>query len=486
MENQYNFALSRLNGRLYVPYQHDGLKWMLGMENQTSGPKGGFLCDEMGLGKTVQLISMLLGNPRPRTLIIVPKSIISQWAQEITLFAGSHIDINVFDGPNRKLETASVTIAPYSLLSVKGSKPDATTPLHHVKWDRIILDEAHEIRNRKSKNFKNIHKLHSDIRWIVTGTPVYNSLDDFISLCMFLGLDQNFVQYKHTEIRDIYILRRTKDDLALVNSRLQLPPCKFENVELDMYEEEMALYQHVFLEAQGTIQEACRSTSSYKNMIILECLLRARQCMIWPQMYYDGMAFKNKIEAIKWDGRSKKMETLFRMIEEHPNEKSLIFCQFRGEMNLIQAHFSSRRHVFKLDGSVSKEGRVAQIDSFKQSPEGSIFIIQIKCGGVGLNLQEATRVYITGPSWNPATELQAIGRSHRMGQNHVVHVKKLIYKESCRFVSVEEEMMKLQGHKSIICSEVLNDTRIKNQIPTGDRQPSASISIMDIKKIFRA
>ena len=248
----------------------------------------------------------------------------------------------------------------------------------------------------------------------------------------------------------------------------------------------MALYQHVFLEAQGTIKEACRSTSSYKNMIILECLLRARQCMILPQIYYDGMAFKNKIEAVKWDGRSKKMETLFGMIEEHPNEKSLIFCQFRGEMNLIQAHFSSRRHVFKLDGSVSKEGRVAQIDSFKQSPEGSIFIIQIKCGGVGLNLQEATRVYITGPSWNPATELQAIGRSHRMGQNQVVHVKKLIYKESCRFVSVEEEMMKLQGHKSIICSEVLNDTRIKNQIPTGDRQPSASISIMDIKKIFRA
>jgi len=54
MENQYKFALSRLNGRLYVPYQHDGLKWMLGMENQTSGPKGGFLCDEMGMGKSVQ------------------------------------------------------------------------------------------------------------------------------------------------------------------------------------------------------------------------------------------------------------------------------------------------------------------------------------------------------------------------------------------------------------------------------------------------
>ena len=209
--------------------------------------------------------------------------------------------------------------------------------------------------------------------------------------------------------------------------------------------------------------------------------------MIWPQMYYDGMAFKHKLDQTPiYEGRSKKMETLFRLIDEHPDEKSLIFCQFKGEMNLIQKHLYGRRHVFRLDGSVSKDGRSAQIENFKASPGGSVFLIQIKCGGVGLNLQEATRVYITGPSWNPATELQAIGRSHRMGQTQVVHVKKLIYKESVRFISVEEEMMKLQGHKSVICSEVLNDPRVKNQIPTGDREPSASISILDIKKIFRA
>ena len=58
-----------LNGRLFAPYQRDGVKWMLGMEAQTSGPKGGFLSDEMGLGKTVQLISTMLANPKDRTLI---------------------------------------------------------------------------------------------------------------------------------------------------------------------------------------------------------------------------------------------------------------------------------------------------------------------------------------------------------------------------------------------------------------------------------
>jgi SNF2 family DNA or RNA helicase len=176
------------------------------------------------------------------------------------------------------------------------------------------------------------------------------------------------------------------------------------------------------------------------------------------------------------------METLFEMVESHPNEKSLIFCQFRGEMNYIQNQLKCP--VFRIDGSVSKEERVKQIEGFKKAVSGAVFIIQIKSGGQGLNLQEATRVYITGPSWNPATELQAIGRSHRTGQTQPVYVKKLVYKECPRFVSVEEEMMALQGHKSIVCSKVLNDERIEKQIPVN--RTSSKISILDIKKIFKA
>ena len=102
IEHQYTLAKNSLNGRLFVPYQREGVLWMLTMENQTSGPKGGFLCDEMGLGKTVQLVSTILGNRMPRTLIIVPKSIITQWVQEINRFAPT-LTVGVFDGPDRKL-----------------------------------------------------------------------------------------------------------------------------------------------------------------------------------------------------------------------------------------------------------------------------------------------------------------------------------------------------------------------------------------------
>jgi SNF2 family DNA or RNA helicase len=478
IEDQYTLAKDTLHGRLFAPYQREGVLWMLTMESQTSGPKGGFLCDEMGLGKTVQIVSTMLGNPKGRTLIVVPKSIITQWVEEINRFA-PNLTINIFDGPDRRIREADVTIAPYSLLSIHEK-----SPLHMVQWDRVVLDEAHEIRNKKSKLFKSVCRLQTQIKWIVTGTPVFNSMEDFVSLCTFLGLSKIVVQGMTSKIKDIYILRRTKEDLAQINERLRLPPCYFENVELEMFPDEKQLYEIVFLEAQDTIREAFRHAQSLnaKNMIILECLLRARQAMIWPQMYLDGVAKQNETQAEKWVGRSNKMETLFRMIDGHPDEKTLIFCQFRGEMNHIQKNVT--RPVYRIDGSVPKDDRVRQIEGFKKAPPGAVFIIQIKCGGQGLNLQEATRVYITGPSWNPATELQAIGRAHRTGQTKPVYVKKLVYKECSRFVSVEEEMMALQGHKSIVCSKVLNDERIENQIPVN--RTSDKISILDIKKIFKA
>ena len=485
IEDQYTLAKNSLNGRLFAPYQREGVLWMLNMEDQRSGPKGGFLCDEMGLGKTVQLVSTMLGNPKPRTLIIVPKSIITQWVEEIKRFA-PNLTVGVFDGPERKIKDVDVTIAPYTLLTLKGGSVDAKTPLHMVSWDRVILDEAHEIRNKKSKLFKSVCRLQTQIKWIVTGTPVFNSMEDFVSLCTFLGLSKVVVQGMTNKVKDIYILRRTKDDLAKINERLQLPPCYFENVELEMYPDEKQLYEIVFLEAQETIRDAFRNTMSInaKNMVILECLLRARQCMIWPQMYLDGVAKQNETQAEKWVGRSKKMETLFEMVKSHPNEKTLIFCQFRGEMNYIQQQLASSYPVFRIDGAVPKEERVKQIEGFKKAPSGAVFIIQIKSGGQGLNLQEATRVYITAPSWNPATELQAIGRSHRTGQTQPVYVKKMVYRECPRFVSVEEEMMALQGHKSIVCSKVLNDERIEKQIPVN--RTTDKISILDIKKIFKA
>jgi SNF2 family DNA or RNA helicase len=130
---------------------------------------------------------------------------------------------------------------------------------------------------------------------------------------------------------------------------------------------------------------------------------------------------------------------------------------------------------------VERELRNTRIKNFQTSKGGSVFLIQIKAGGQGLNLQEATRVYITTPSWNPATEMQAIARSHRTGQTQKVVVRKLVYTGTEELPSIEETMMALQNHKSTVCAEVLNDPRLATQIPVA----SKNVSIRDIKKIFR-
>jgi SNF2 family DNA or RNA helicase len=216
-------------------------------------------------------------------------------------------------------------------------------------------------------------------------------------------------------------------------------------------------------------------------MDLLEALLRTRQVCVWPQLYFDGMALKGD-EHKKWTGRSKKMETLVEMLKEHPKEKSLIFCQFTEEMDHLQVLLGSLdRKIFRLDGSVPDDHRTARRNEF-QLPDaniGAIFLIQIKAGGVGLNLQQATRVYITAPHWNPATEIQAIGRAHRTGQTQKVTVRKLIYKGDEEYPSVEESIMVLQETKSKVCAEVLNDTRLRDQVPTIKK-----VGLQTIRKIF--
>ena len=486
----YKLATSKLQGRLIAPYQREGVLWMLMRELGKSSVKGGFMCDEMGLGKTVQIISTILGNPGKKTLIVVPKSIVNQWKEELKKFAPDLV-VFVFDGPTRDMNKqvfteTDVVIAPYSVMVKKGKPKGTATEMHRFHWGRIVLDEGHEIRSSSSKIHASLKSLASDIRWLVTGTPVYNSMNDFVALCDFLGIPKTVVQGLTDKVRKTYVMRRTKQDVSEFNTRLELPPCDFQNVELDMYPEELRIYKEVYEKSQDVIRELFKKENvGMHAMHILECFLRTRQVMIWPQLYVDGMAKKDDEISEPWEGRSKKMETLFQLIASHPNEKSLVFCQFVEEMNHIENTLLEKGHtVFRIDGSVDQAVRVQRLVDFKKFDGGCVFVIQIKSGGQGLNLQEATRVYITAPSWNPATELQAIARSHRTGQTHKVVVRKLIYTGTEELPSIEESMMDLQGHKSVICSEVLNDPRLAGQIPACKKGTTEALTIREIKKIF--
>jgi SNF2 family DNA or RNA helicase len=459
-----------------LSHQHVGVAWLLARERAGDYP-GGFLCDEMGLGKTVQLIATILQNPVRRTLVIVPKSIVTQWRSEVAKFAPD-LSVHLFDGAKRVIDRdAQVTIAPYSVLPQRKGSP--ASPLLNITWDRVILDEGHEIRNAKSKTHIACNALCARIRWVVTGTPVFNSIKDFAALGAFIGIPRSHVQCYSDDIRQKYLLRRTKEDCT----RFSLPPCDIETVELDMNEKEVALYDQVWSRSQQTVSEIFASGGENNHqMELIEALLRVRQVMAWPQLYIDGRARKEGQDPDAWTGGSVKMDFLIDSIKSHPGEKSLIFAQFMGEMDEIHLRLKAADFkVFRIDGGVDTERRAARIERFKKTDKPCAFIIQIKAGGVGLNLAEASRVYITTPAWNPATELQAIARAHRNGQMKKVHVKKLIYKGSEKLPSIEQSILDLQGHKSVVCAEVLQDDRLRSQLPTASKN---GVTVRAVRKIF--
>jgi len=443
-------------------HQESGVNWLVNREYGKL-PRGGFLCDEMGLGKTIQLIETMVRNPLKRTLVVVPKSIVTQWSQELDR---RNMSVHIYDGPNRKhSDTKPIVLAPYSVIA----------DLVGTSWDRIILDEGHEIRNPKSKVFKTLCSIKADVRWVVSGTPVFNSMRDFVTLCQFVGISAGTVSREYDRIRNEYVLRRTKADVDLMGET----PLTFENVEIDMYPEEEHLYHQAFIAGQDFIREAGVDANS---MEILECLLRVRQVMVWPQLYLDGMATKHAHDPEAYMGRSRKHETLIEFIAEHPDEKTLVFTQFTGETDRIQELLVARNvPTFRLDGNVDTIERVERIQAFKAAGPNAVFLIQIRAGGVGLNLQEASRVYITAPAWNPATELQAIGRSHRTGQTKPVIVKKLIYKDvSDELPSIEQSIVNLQLAKSKVCADVLGDRKLEQQVPG-----VVSMKLRTIAKLFK-
>jgi SNF2 family DNA or RNA helicase len=405
---------------LQAPHQVEGVAWLLKREKSPKAPFGGLLCDEMGLGKTIQMIELMVRNFKAHTLIVVPKSLVQQWVSEIKRFVPA-FTVCVYDGANRKYTPSDICVCPYSVL---------VDLVNEREWGRVILDEGHEIRNRSSLVYKTAMKLRSKIKWILTGTPVFNRYRDFISLCEFVGITRTNLVQDSDGVRNEYVLRRTK--------KMDVP-LTFQNVELEMYDSERELYERVYDELQE-----CE--------FVLEVILRCRQVCAWPQTYFDGMHKKFGGELKVWEGSTAKMDTLVAFVKSHPREKSLVFTQFYGETHEIQRRLVNLgRDVFILDGQT--ENREFVVESFRKScDEGAVFIIQIKTGGVGLNLQVASRVYITQPSWNPATELQAIARSYRSGQTVPVIVKKLVYAE-CD--AVDNEITELQCRKSKICARVV-------------------------------
>ncbi len=442
------------NGELR-DYQKAGVDWLYFLKEYSFG---GILADDMGLGKTIQSIILLLKEKSENntSLIVAPTSVIFNWIDEIEKFSPSlkildhtgiereRTDNSVFNNYDVVLSSYGVLLRDYELLS-------------QVQFHYIILDESQKIKNPTSKTGRVVRSLNAKHRLCLTGTPIENNLAELWSQMAFLnpGLLGSFKNFNDSFVKPIsknndddslnllkrtiypFILRRTKDVVAL-----DLPE-KTETIHFcEMEKSQEKVYKFwknsIRLEILKEIDEKGIKKSGFK---VMEGLLRLRQICNHPILVQKD-----------YKKESSKFEEFKMMLEKVVAEghKVLVFSQFVQMLALMKNHLDKNNIKYEyLTGSTRKRKEV--VENFKKDNEIKVFLISLKAGGFGLNLTKADYVFHYDPWWNPAVEMQATDRTHRIGQNKNVFVYKFITKNS-----VEEKILLLQEKKKKLVKDIIS------------------------------
>lgn len=460
-------------GMDHKQYQYDGVRWILTNElraDPVCNVRGGFIADEMGLGKTIMMIGTFLCNFVERTLIVVPPVLIDQWYVQIYKTSGHKSFI--YHGENKKtttleqLKKAKIVITTYGAISqIKNKK---LTMLHEVKWSRLVFDEAHHLRNAKSSLYISAKMISSKIRWLVSGTPVQNSKNDFYSLCSMLKLPSVFYTEGENlrKLARAFILKRTKSQVGIIIPSVVLDKSIVEwsnRKEMELSEEihSALAFSRVSSNKNQTI------INTIKHRGILPILLNARQTCIYPKLmakrvvslFKKGILSDYSSYKEAFDSSSKLDSVVKTILERKGNGcGKLIFCHFREEIDEIATRLrdGGMTHVATFDGRTTGCKRFDILNDKNEA-----LILQIQTGCEGLNLQENySEIYFISPHWNPAVEDQAVARCHRIGQTKVVTVRRF---EMCSFASDEEQTTRtvdnyvgaVQDNKRMIAEECI-------------------------------
>jgi superfamily II DNA or RNA helicase len=432
-------------------YQKAGLSWINLMSKHEMGA---ILADDMGLGKTIQILASLASQPKAKTLIVAPKSLVHNWISEAEKFT-PHLNFYNHTGPDRM-----------SRLSAIGGDVDVFVTTYHTlrldieflkakEFDYFILDEAHYIKNSESQAYMACRMIQSRMKIALTGTPVENSLTDLFSILSIVtpGLISDNLAGKYAKennpesLRVLskslrpFILRRTKDQVLkdLPSKTEQVLYCELSPSERKKYTE---LKNHYWNKLNGKIEQNGFAKSKFD---ILEALLRLRQASCHPGLLNRELAPES----------SSKFDLLLEQLDNvlADGHKALIFSQFTSLLGLLEPLLKAKNIEFEyLDGRTND--RSTRVKNFQENPDIKVFLISLKAGGVGLNLTSADYVFILDPWWNPAAESQAIDRAHRIGQTKKVFAYKIIAKDT-----VEEKILALQEHKRVLASAIISSEK---------------------------
>ncbi|GAA4624239.1 DEAD/DEAH box helicase [Cellulomonas oligotrophica] len=484
------------------PYQREGYDWLTSLWRHRIG---GILADDMGLGKTLQCLALVqhaveeravdghgADEPRRPFLVVAPTSVVPGWVAEAARFTPGlrvrRIRATEAGGGARVADAAAdadLVVTSYALLRLDA---DAYRDVARgAGWAGLVLDEAQQVKNAASLVHAAARDLEVPFTLAVTGTPMENSLTELHALLALTvpGLFPSARGFVEQYVRPVegvrtgitagpgggedvgadvarvrterlarlrrrvrpFLLRRTKELVAA-----DLPAKQEQTLTVELTPAHREVYDR-YLQRERAKLFGLIDDLDRQRFIVYRSLTLLRMLALDPAL----------IDPALGGSRSAKLDTLLEQLEDVVAEghRALVFSQFTSYLAIVGDALREAGVPFvQLDGSTVRREEV--LEEFRTGA-APVFLISLKAGGTGLNLTEADYVFLLDPWWNPASEQQAVDRTHRIGQQRTVMVYRMIAAGT-----IEEKVVALQARKAALVDAVIDDGDLFSSALTAD------------------
>lgn len=422
------------------------------------------LADEVGLGKTIEagliLKEYMIRGLVKKALILVPSSLISQWVQELNqkffIPAVGHRKSYV-------IEQCDVVVT-----SIDTAKREPhRKAIMEQEYDFIIIDEAHRLKNNKTKNYEFVQNLKKRFCLLLTATPIQNEVYEIFNLISLLkpghlGNVEEFQEKYKAKKQSLENDEKLKELVSKVMVRnrrgdtgIEWTKRNVQTINIDFNEQEKELYEtinalrknpHVPLNSAFSMitlqREACSSREAV-FFTIQKMAEKFRENEVFVSLIETIAQKINKIE------KNSKAEKVYELIEKK-NEKFIIFTEYRATQMYLQWYLQKKGlKVVTFNGKFKRSKRDWMRQLFEEHAQ---VLIATEAGGEGINLQFCNNVINYDLPWNPMRLEQRIGRVHRLGQKEDVNIYNFAINET-----IEEHVLELLYKKIGLFEKVIGE-----------------------------
>ncbi|KYQ90130.1 myb domain-containing protein [Tieghemostelium lacteum] len=480
------------NGNQLRPYQLEGLNWLNYSYHEQ---RNTILGDEMGLGKTVQSVSILetlrkQQHIRGPFLCIAPLTTIPHWKREFENWTDMNVLVYHDTGGGRPLirnyefyyidpkkgTFVNQNVTKFNVLITTYEM--ALSDRHYlskIKWRYLVIDEAHRLKNQACKLTNQLKTYSFDHLLLLTGTPLQNNIQELWALLNFADAKvfnslsdfmQDYGNLQDAEqvtklqlILKPYLLRRMKE-----NVEKSIAPKEETIVEVELTTIQKKYYRAIYEKNFTFLKKGCRG----QGPSLLNIMMELRKCCNHP--YLIKGVEQSETQSLKGDEvyqkliqTSGKLVLIDKLLPKlrAGNHKVLIFSQMVGVLNILDDYLSYRGYPHeRIDGAIKASERQAAIDRFSRpDSDRFVFLLCTRAGGIGINLTAADTVIIFDSDWNPQNDLQAQARCHRIGQDKMVKVYRLVTRNTYERLMFDKASKKLGLDRAVLTMNSLASSK---------------------------